>query len=434
MPRDSILGLGYVDGEVVTNQYPNIPAQMKNQGLSNVAGYSIYLDHTNSTRGGRLLLGAVDSTKFYDTLETLQIDRPSPGVAWRIQLSSMSVFDGATTHNITNTNNVKVQPEVGSPYIFFPSDILNDVASALKATYDADNDYWLSARSDFNNSGSMNFQFGQTTITIPYYDLYIDSNATHVQWAIYETSGDIEIGQPLMRNAYSVVDLTNNQYSMAPFKSDYTSDNITLIAAAGASGLVGYVQPETKNSGLSTGAKAGIGVGAALGAILVVGMIAFLIVRTRNNRKQKREGRSGGLEGSAVAAAMSTQMHENKHSSFVGGRPEPTAYTKHSDDVRSPMITTTPELSSYADNYVAYGPERGQGREGATSPLMSNTNANANPVYPAYQPATYQPYSPSADRMSSPPPRDSTVSPHSPLLADTFRRKPVPNQPPQELE
>ena len=290
--------MGYIDLEVSTKQYANLPYRLFTQGLSNIIGYSIWWAGPNSTTG-KLAFGGVDTGKFNGTLETLPtlVDSSDQLVHDFVtfQMSRASItFNGVTT-NFTQSS-INVVADSGTTALYLPDALYNQINKFLGATYDPTVGYPVQEYSTLKNGSTIDFTFGSTIIHIPLSQLLYPLNNTYAAIFIGSSQGvGINIlGVPLFRNAYVVFDYSHNQVSLAPVVYSDVS-NVTTINQNGVAGLTSTARSATPSGssggGLSSGAKIGIGVGVGLGAALLIGLLAaWLFLRRRKRRRTRAMG------------------------------------------------------------------------------------------------------------------------------------------------
>lgn len=176
------------------------------------------------------------------------------------------------------------------------------VASALSllvgAEYNSSSAFWHIDCGQAYNQTTLHFTLSWPVVNVTIAELVIpasdDLNADPVcHFGITSNSdGYYYLGDLILRNAYIVYNLGNNELSIAQTKVNVTTSNIQEITN-GVDGVPGAVRAPTttatpSQSGLSMGASAGIGVGASLGAMLAISLVGFFFLgRRRQMRKIK---------------------------------------------------------------------------------------------------------------------------------------------------
>lgn len=350
----NVLGLGYVGIEASALNshitYANLPARMYNQGLSNIIGYSLWFNTANDSishsDSAKLVFGGVDTNQFYGPLETLPIQQLElQYLLIGIQLDRLSVTNTSSEHITNITNSFNIILESSSTTFVFKSDRMEKIVSALgfptSHTYSEIGFTWyIEEYSKMDNSTTLDFTFGATTISVAITEMIIPINDTWGALNILssDTIGVEVLSLPFFRNAYTVFDYSHNQVSLAPLVRGNTESNVTAISQNGVVGLTG-VSTSSGNGGggLSGGAKAGIAVGVIVGVGLILAALAFYFLR---RRKQKRA--VAGEEGFAGKSELPAAEAERNIVEKDG--------TAHGDRVEAPGDTKAPaELSPGLD-------------------------------------------------------------------------------------
>jgi hypothetical protein len=159
-------------------------------------------------------------------------------------------------------------------------------------------------------------------------------------------------------------------------------DNTNYCASASSSAmrtgpdgiLASGVSKSTKNSGMSTGAKAGIGAGVALGACLVVGaLLWFCIVHRRRERaKSQHESSAPALSQVSESKGGSSRPSPGKRlaSDYFGAQPGPFTESPNS-----------PGSSPGANRGVPLSP---QNPGDITAPVEIDSRDHSNVTSPGY--------------------------------------------------
>lgn len=299
----NVLGIGYVGIEASALAshitYANLPARMYNEGISNIIGYSLWFNTANDSispsDSAKLVFGGVDTNQFYGTLETLPIEQLElQYLLIGIQLDRLSVTNTSSQDTTNVTNNFNIILESSSTSFIFKSNRTEKIVSALgfptTHTYSTIGFSWyIEEYSKMDNSTTLDFTFGTTTISVPISEMIVPFNHTWGALNILasDTIGVEVLSLPFFRNAYTVFDYSHNQVSLAPLVRGNTESNITAISENGVVGLTGVSASSSTGGGggLSGGAKAGIAVGVILGVGLVLACLAFYFLRRRRQRR-----------------------------------------------------------------------------------------------------------------------------------------------------
>ena len=327
--------MGYVDLEVTTTQYANLPYRLYTQGISNIIGYSMWWAGPTSTKG-KLAFGGIDTGKFNGTLETLPTLVDSSNeldhdfVTFQMSRASITL-NGVTTY-FTEAS-IKVVADSGTTSLYLPDALYTQMTKFLGAVYDSTVGFPVQEYSTLKNGSTIDFGFGSTTIPIPLSQLLYPLNDTYAAIFIGSSQGlGINIlGVPLFRNAYVVFDYSHNQVSLAPVVYSNVS-NVTTINQNGVAGLTSTASSGTSSGssggGLSSGAKVGIGLGVGLGVALLIGLLAaWLFLRRRKRRRGAVEEAKAGPDsdqfGKAELPATTAAVPSHEKSELADGQKAP---------------------------------------------------------------------------------------------------------------
>jgi hypothetical protein len=313
---DGTLALGYLQSEANGNTYNNLPALMLSNGLIECAAYSLWLDKINTSHG-QLIFGGVNTDKFLGTLEGFSATLPSVNNVYiMISLSKMSISYNGVRFILQDTA-IQVSPDAGSPWMYLPFNITDLLFAQFGATYDSDETTtWIPCDARENTS-TIDFTFGATTIAVSMDELVQDYNGTICTFGIIPSSSGSFLGVTFLRSAYIVFDLSHNFVWLAPTNSKPSSDNIVPIGSAGVETLTGVptstprpspsISPTPAHHHLSAGAKAGIGVGVTVGALLLIVLLVHSIMSRRRRTRQQSSGQPMGQTSSEVDTGQSTR-------------------------------------------------------------------------------------------------------------------------------
>lgn len=244
-----VLGIGYPSNEATAildspYAYANLPFRLVQEGIINTPAYSLWLNDANSDEGN-ILFGAVDHDKYSGDLVSMDIQigstRFSEPYAFYVELTDLS--------QSTNGDSESILPETllalldsGTSLSYFPSSIASTIFSNLEASYSSSLGYYVTA---CDTEGSLDYEFGDAKITVPYSSLMIpitdDSGrsatlrngdaacAVGIQAAEYSFA---LLGDTFLRNAYVVYDMGNDKIAMAQAAANVTSSNIEVISDA----------------------------------------------------------------------------------------------------------------------------------------------------------------------------------------------------------
>lgn len=126
--------------------YPNIPQQMKQQGLIESVAYSLWLNDLHSSSGS-LLFGGVDHSKYNGTLQKIPMVSTYNGVKKPIDFSV--IMHGISLYNQNNISanvvecSVPVLLDSGTTYSQLPLALIEPIADVLGAVYDDNNGLFI---------------------------------------------------------------------------------------------------------------------------------------------------------------------------------------------------------------------------------------------------------------------------------------------------
>ena len=272
--NQNVWGVGYpiIEGG---DSYPNAPFQMVIDGLISSAAFSLWLnDQENAT--GSILFGGVDTARYSGSLQTLPIipygtssdHGPAKYIELQINLTSVSaMINGKTTKLGTS-----LQPEValldsGATACYFPDTIAQSIYTAVGATYNVTSSEAACPCSVATLNATLNFDFANKTITVPISEFVrqpSDPNPVPggeaCLLAVLPSSGGSSyvLGDPFLRSAYVVYDLSNNEIAIAQTAFNVTTSRVLEIVN-GTGGIPAAVGSGVSRSNLAAAAAPGAG-------------------------------------------------------------------------------------------------------------------------------------------------------------------------------
>ncbi|RLV94142.1 Candidapepsin-9 [Spathaspora sp. JA1] len=243
----AVLGIGLPGTEITTDKYENLPIKLRNQGTINKALYSIYLGKASDSKGS-ILFGAIDNAKFLGNLQSHPMENEYSTIPKiRIEIDSIDFENGPKSENVlASTQGVVL--DTGSTLSYVYPAVLRALGEALGGTIDASSQSYII---DCNQpkSATLNLKFGNQTIKVPIGDLVINSTTSQCHLGVLVQSYQSEymlLGDNILRSAYMVVDLDDQEVSLAPV--NYTNqENIEIIPSAVPA--IRATKPITVNSG-----------------------------------------------------------------------------------------------------------------------------------------------------------------------------------------
>lgn len=250
-----IMGIGYDADESIAEQspndiYPNVIAQMKDQGYINTLAYSLWLNDLDSNTGS-ILFGGIDTAKFSGDMIVLPV-QPSSNSSYTdftVALSSVSLKDAAGSTAFSQANlALPVILDSGTTATYLPDSIINPIIGGVGATNDPDFGLVVPCKLAASTA-TFNFGFGGNggpSIQVSFgefvTDIFLDdgSQPTYKDGAgavcgfgiMSSGTGPILFGDTFLRSAYVVYDLTNNQIGLAQTNFNATSANVVAISGS----------------------------------------------------------------------------------------------------------------------------------------------------------------------------------------------------------
>lgn len=208
-----ILGVAPVSDESTgpgESNYPNFPVALKNAGLIDKVGYSLYLGEIGTSEGN-FLFGGKDLAKIDGDQVTLQHSG---------DLSDLSVnLDSISLLGQTYTSGSAYTLDSGTTSALFEPALYNAILAELGAT--GQKDHHGSAYVRCEQSGDIVFNFNGISIGVPKSDFSVWDGARCVT-QIGESTQYYILGDLFLRHAYLVYDLEDLSVQISNVK--YTSD------------------------------------------------------------------------------------------------------------------------------------------------------------------------------------------------------------------
>lgn len=210
-----VFGIGLAAGEAAKVPYDNFPVMLQKSGTISRNIYSLYLDSIDAATGS-VLFGAVDSSKYSGSLETLQLTSAN---AFQVSYADISVGGQSVS------SGGKAILDSGTSFSYIPEAAFAGLQEKLKLGALEPNTqlYTIDCNaSDF----SVDFKFGATTISVPSSQVIMPLknfglNSSECVFGIVSTkysSGYVLLGDTFLRSAYVVYDLDNKLVGIAPAK------------------------------------------------------------------------------------------------------------------------------------------------------------------------------------------------------------------------
>jgi candidapepsin len=210
-----VFGIGLASGEAAKVKYDNFPVMLQKSGIISRNVYSLYLDSIDAATGS-VLFGAVDSSKYSGSLETLPLTSPN---AFQVAYGDISV----NGQSVSSGGNAIL--DSGTSFSYIPEAAFAGLQKKLKlGTLEPNTQLYTI---DCNAASfNVDFKFGSSTISVPSSQLIMPLknfglNSNQCVFGIVSTkysSGYVLLGDTFLRSAYVVYDLDNKLVGIAPAK------------------------------------------------------------------------------------------------------------------------------------------------------------------------------------------------------------------------
>lgn len=235
-----VLGIGLVENEVSnygtsandyedTFTYLNFPLRLKEEGLVKSHAYSILLGRNNASEG-ELLFGAVDHGKYDGQLQRVKIVNEYEEAGYKEPFAFDIILDGISSDDYEFREQTSVLLDTGStllrlPYAYFYElyDYLDLRASQESSSlYEIDCNY-------LNLDQTLSFYFSGIEIQVPLRDLVYQYYGCYfgIRGSLYSHI----LGANILKNAYVVYDLDNEEIAMAQAAADERPETIEEISS-----------------------------------------------------------------------------------------------------------------------------------------------------------------------------------------------------------
>lgn len=262
-----LIGVGYMRNEASTQTirkiYPNLPVALQQQDKTNSVAYSLWLNDKTASKGN-ILFGAVDTEKFEGDLAIMDIlidQRINNYTHFSVPLTSVTA-ESSTGSDVLNTNiNMPITAvlDSGTSLTYLPDDMAQQAWKEAGAIYDNSPDFGIALiPCEFANNNNAGFTFGfggpnGPKIKVPIRDMIVPAfkrgsrpftsgqykGKSICTFGIQNQTATKELpvfllGDTMLRSAYVVYDLVNNQIGIAPAKVNSTKSNIVTFKANGS--------------------------------------------------------------------------------------------------------------------------------------------------------------------------------------------------------
>ncbi len=205
--------------------YPNIIDQLAAQNVTQSRAFSLDLGSIDSAAGS-IIFGGIDTKKYYGALEKVSILKaaasPDKFSRYWINMNSMGVTQpGSKTSTSVFKGTQGVFLDSGGTLSQLPSKIVTAIVALFPGAVNVGSGQYTVPCSTFNQTGSVEFGFGNTTISVPYHQfVWLAGNDRQgkPQCALGVMATDDNtyvLGDTFLRSAFVVYDQDNEQMHLA---------------------------------------------------------------------------------------------------------------------------------------------------------------------------------------------------------------------------
>jgi hypothetical protein len=258
--------------------------QMVSAGIIPASAYSIWMDR-NSSKGGNVLLGGVDTSKFVGELQAYPVIPTVPSINLYLSLNiNMTSASVGGSNPITGNPNASEFPasvliDTGNPNLLLPTTLVASIYAAYSIqtlTLANGAKFGVCNCSLGSSPATLDISFPNLQISIPFSDLVISPTAALYAGFNIPASEELPagtcmflvsptnplfgniLGDNFLRYAYVVVDLDSKQVGLAQSNPTPGTSNILAIAAGG-SALPSVSAAGTAATPTGTGSPSGTG-------------------------------------------------------------------------------------------------------------------------------------------------------------------------------
>lgn len=263
-----LVGVGYMRNEASTQAplrkiYPNLPVALQMQGKTNSIAYSLWLNDKTADKGN-ILFGAVDTEKFQGSLSIMDIlvdERINNYTHFSVPLTSVSANSSSGNDILTTDETMPITAvlDSGTSLTYLPDDMAKQAWKEAGAIYDNSREFGIALiPCEFGENNKASFTFGFAgpngpKIEVAMRDMVVPAykgKARPFPSGPYKgksictfgiqnqtASDDLPVyllGDTMLRSAYVVYDLVNNQIGIAPTKFNAAKSNIVTFDSNGA--------------------------------------------------------------------------------------------------------------------------------------------------------------------------------------------------------
>lgn len=223
---NGILGIGFTSGETASSseseEYPNLPQSLADQGVIKKNAYSLFLDDLDGSCGS-ILFGGVDDSKYKGDLCTVPITSQN---SLEVKVS------------IEGTDEISAVLDSGTSLTYIPGDLVSKIAGKIGAIYDLQYQMYF-VEKPIPDNVTVEFSFSGHTIAVPGSELAVKATKYEVTNSAYpyvvtiapseSTQGIVLLGDSFLRSAYVVYDLEDRKIALAQASYDNENTNVKVI-------------------------------------------------------------------------------------------------------------------------------------------------------------------------------------------------------------
>lgn len=229
-----LFGIGFPRRESVkgyagapNKYYDNFPQMLKKKGIIDVVAFSMYLNDPNSSNGGSLLFGGVDTSKYSGDLYTFPMANQYPNIVSKPATLAITLQGfGAQKrnqgkHETFSTNKYAVLLDSGTTLMGAPEEIVSKMAYFIdeNARFSEDDGIYVMNCPSKDDDTEFVFDFGDLQISVPLSTLVLPpSGESYCGLGVLPKKNTWTLGDVFLSYAYVVFDLDNYKVSMAKAK------------------------------------------------------------------------------------------------------------------------------------------------------------------------------------------------------------------------
>lgn len=263
----NVFGIGYPSNEVQVlrsngKPYDNLPAKLAATGVIATSAYSLWLNDLDADTG-TILFGGVDAAKYQGDLFTMPIQKVAGSfVEFFVTMTGLDV--GST--RVKSDMALGVLVDSGTTLTYLPSDLVRSIYKTVRATYQQEQGVAFVPCALREQNASITFRFSSpAAIAVPMRQLVLSADDASGNQLTYpdgvpaclfgilpaENAPSV-LGDTFLRSTVTVVDLENNEISLAQARYNVTASSVREIGS-GSNAV-----PGAKMVQLPVGATTGI--------------------------------------------------------------------------------------------------------------------------------------------------------------------------------